>query len=381
MTLGVGSTWTVVDDEGLVVDPAEEYLSFARDSEFSPNTLRSYAKALALWFTFLGQQNRRWDAVRLADLGGFLQAVRRRSFEMPEMNSPTRQASDATVAARVRPVMSFYRYHSATTLQLANVFYERGRSRSNSYLPFLEHVARRTEKDLPRLRLRVRPSETPILSPSVVDDLLQAEAEFDPRAGDWAGDLRYRLLWSLLFETGMRISEALSLQHRDWKAGRGETARLDITPRPHPLGIELKSGARSVFIGGQLDKLYGDYVFWLCARGADAAILDWDSSYVFCNAFREPLFSPLRPESVYAHLARMKRTLPQLPATMTPHWFRHTHATALLLAGVPLHVVSRRLGHQSVQTTTNTYAHVTEDSELEALANWRELVSHWQVIK
>ena len=65
---------------------------------------------------------------------------------------------------------------------------------------------------------------------------------------------------------------------------------------------------------------------------------------------------------------------------MTPHWFRHTHATALLLAGVPLHVVSRRLGHRSVQTTMNTYAHVTADAELEALAGWREVAKGWEAV-
>ena len=34
-----------------------------------------------------------------------------------------------------------------------------------------------------------------------------------------------------------------------------------------------------------------------------------------------------------------------LPPDWSPHWLRHTHATALLLAGVPEHVVMRRLGH------------------------------------
>ena len=33
------------------------------------------------------------------------------------------------------------------------------------------------------------------------------------------------------------------------------------------------------------------------------------------------------------------------PAGWTPHWFRHSHATALLLAGTPEWVVTRRLGH------------------------------------
>jgi len=46
-------------------------------------------------------------------------------------------------------------------------------------------------------------------------------------------------------------------------------------------------------------------------------------------------------------------------AARTPHWLRHSHATALLLAGVPVHVVSRRMDHADVQITLETYAHVT----------------------
>ena len=49
-----------------------------------------------------------------------------------------------------------------------------------------------------------------------------------------------------------------------------------------------------------------------------------------------------------------------------------------LLAGVPVHVVSRRLGHADVQTTLNTYAHVTEDAELRSLADWKALTDRWR---
>ncbi len=176
----------------------------------------------------------------------------------------------------------------------------------------------------------------------------------------------------------MRIGEALSLQHRDWNTSRGDTASVAIVPRPHPHGLIPKSGYRKVFVGSRLDRLYGDFVWWLCEHGADGVIDDWDSGYIFCNTRREPLYAPLRGESVYAHLRAMKRKVPQLPEAMTPHWFRHSHATALLLAGTPLHVVSRRLGHRDVQTTINRYGHVTEDAELEALANWRDVVSGWE---
>lgn len=40
------------------------------------------------------------------------------------------------------------------------------------------------------------------------------------------------------------------------------------------------------------------------------------------------------------------------------HDIRHVHATALIRAGVPVHVVSRRLGHASAAMTLDVYTHV-----------------------
>ena len=48
------------------------------------------------------------------------------------------------------------------------------------------------------------------------------------------------------------------------------------------------------------------------------------------------------------------------------HDLRHTHATVLLTSGVPVHVVSARLGHASIQTTVDTYGHVIPASDVEA---------------
>ena len=56
---------------------------------------------------------------------------------------------------------------------------------------------------------------------------------------------------------------------------------------------------------------------------------------------------------------------------------RHTHATALLLAGMPVHVVSRRLGHADMQTTLNIYGHVTDDAEMRAVAEWKAFTAGW----
>ena len=45
----------------------------------------------------------------------------------------------------------------------------------------------------------------------------------------------------------------------------------------------------------------------------------------------------------------------------TAHSLRHTHATMLLEAGETLDAVSKRLGHSTVVTTSNTYSHMTKN--------------------
>lgn len=55
------------------------------------------------------------------------------------------------------------------------------------------------------------------------------------------------------------------------------------------------------------------------------------------------------------------------------HGLRHTHATQLLLEGVPLHSVAQRLGHSTPVITMTTYAHVlqrAEDRAAEASADF-----------
>lgn len=47
---------------------------------------------------------------------------------------------------------------------------------------------------------------------------------------------------------------------------------------------------------------------------------------------------------------------------------RHTHASLALAAGVPVHVVSRRLGHASAKMTLDVYAHVLSGQDEDAVA-------------
>lgn len=48
------------------------------------------------------------------------------------------------------------------------------------------------------------------------------------------------------------------------------------------------------------------------------------------------------------------------------HDLRHSHASWLLGRGVPIHVVQARLGHESIQTTVDTYSHLLPDAQLAA---------------
>ena len=57
--------------------------------------------------------------------------------------------------------------------------------------------------------------------------------------------------------------------------------------------------------------------------------------------------------------------------TYSPHSMRHTTATHMLEAGVPLIVVKNFLGHVSLQTT-QIYAEVTQEAMNKQLMAWNE---------
>jgi integrase len=87
---------------------------------------------------------------------------------------------------------------------------------------------------------------------------------------------------------------------------------------------------------------------------------------VFTTKWGEPLYpdtvTALMNKLITAHnkSAAPGRTLPH--ARM--HDLRHLHATTLLLAGVPVHVVAARLGHADPAVTLRVYAHVLREHSL-----------------
>src|SRR5260370_22186041 len=381
---GGAATWTVLGGDHRVVGPAEEFLEYLRVQGTSPNTVKSYARALALWWTYLSVCGLAWDELALADVGGFLAWLR--SGDGPRVVSigprPARFA-ESTISTRLRAVTSCYRFHELNGVALGGDLVRVAHGGRAAYKPMLEHVARRKGRQRAVIRVRApRHVPPPVLTPGQIEAICEACARFDPASGRWAGQVRDRLLWMLLAETGLRLGEALGLQHRDWHTGRGDTAFIEVVPREHQHEVRAKGGYRRLYISDEAGRLYGEYVWQLCELGADLATDDFDASYVFVNLDREPRFAPWKPDSVYDLVDRLRRELAgQVPEGWTPHWFRHSHATALLLSGVPVHVVSGRLGHADLRTTLNTYAHVTEDAELRAVADWAKLTAGWRAAR
>jgi integrase len=376
-------TWTVLDGDHRVVAAAEEYLEYLRMLGRSPNTVKSYARALALWWQFLDVYELAWDAVTIEDLGRFLGWLR--SGDEPGLASIERRParfSEGTVALRLQAVCSLYRYHHFNGVEAASRLYERVFSGRHAYKPMLDHLARRRGHERRVVRVsRPRPATPPTLTPEQVGLILDACASWDPAARGWRGSVRDRLLWALLAESGMRLGEALALQHRDWHTGLGDTPFVEVVPREdHPHGLRVKNGGyRRIYISDELDRLYGEYLWRLCDAGADIAVGDLDGWWVFVNLAREPRFAPMRAETVAWQVRRLRRDLEgRVPAAFTPHWLRHTHATALLLSGIAEHVVSRRLGHLDIQTTQNLYGWVSEDAEQRTVAEWRQLTATWR---
>lgn len=377
-------TWTVLDGDHGVVEPAEQYLEYLRMLGRSPNTVKSYARALALWWQFLDAYALEWDGVHVEDLGRFLGWLR--SGDEPALaviEQRRARFSEGTIALRLQAVCSLYRYHHFNGVPAASRLYERVFSRGPVYRPMLEHLARRRSQERRVVRVvRSRPRTPPTLTPGQVQLILDTCASWDEQQRDWVGSVRDRLLWALLAESGMRLGEALAIKHCDWHTGLGDTPFVEVVPREdHPHGLRVKNGGyRRIYVSDELDRLYGEYLWRLCEQGANAAVGDLDGWWVFVNLAREPRFEPMRAETVAWQVRRLRRLLAgRVPAGFTPHWLRHTHATALLLSGVAEHVVSRRLGHRDIQTTQNLYGWVSEDAEQRTVAQWRALTAAWRV--
>lgn len=373
-------TWTVVDASYRTVGPVEDWLEAHRHL-WSPNTVRGYATSLAQWWSFLEQRGEvdNWRSVGVPAVTGFLSWLRNgREIEHSLVSlGPAPEVS--TLEARLAAVVSFYCWQEAVFGVPVAGQLMRGTSRRMPTRGLLAHLDARTAQrpsSLVRVRGHRGSRRPPVLLPRQIQEILDGCAVFDSATGEWAGNLRDRFLFALLADTGMRLGEALGLRIADFVMGRGGTPFVDIVPREdNTNGARVKMmRQRRVYVGSVLERLFADYLTYIACRADELGITLAEQSPLLVNVVRPPLLAALRETTIRDKVSTLRRH-GSGPIDWTPHWFRHTHATALLLAGTPEWVVSRRLGHAHVQTTLDLYGWVREDDALRAAANWASYAS------
>ena len=200
--------------------PVEEWLEAHRQL-WSPNTVRGYATSLAQWWTFLEQRGEttKWGDVGVPAVAGFLSWLRNGRTVEHTLVEPEQAPEAGTLEARLAALISFYRWQEAVFSVPVAGRLMRGAPRRAPARGLLAHLDARTApapSSLVRVRRQRHRGRPPLLLPSEIQAILDGCAMPDVTVGDWAGNLRDRLLFALLAETGMRLGEALGLRICDF---------------------------------------------------------------------------------------------------------------------------------------------------------------------
>jgi integrase/recombinase XerD len=244
-------SWTVLGDDDLPVGPVERHLAYLTDIERSPNTVKAYAHDLKDWFTFLGLRGLDWREVRLEDAGEFVAWLRLpvagRDGRVAVLPSVEHHVSAATVNRKLSAVSAFYQHAARHGVDLGELLVTWGPpGRRGGWKPFLHHISK--SQPAPRRTIVLKASRRlpRVLSAGEVQAILDA-----------CGRLRDRLLFAVLYDTGMRIGEALGLRHEDIAAAERE---ITVVPRANVNGARCKSAASRVIpVSADLVRLYADY--------------------------------------------------------------------------------------------------------------------------
>lgn len=163
--------------------------------------------------------------------------------------------------------------------------------------------------------------------------------------------------WLLAATTGMRRGELLGLRWSDvdLEAGTVSVRQIRTVARYSVLTVAPKTdkGTRTIALDGETAAgLRAHRVAQMEERLLLGPGYRNDEDLVFTRPDGTPIH-PERLSSMFRQLCRRSG----LPAVRL-HDVRHSYVTALLAAGVPLKVVSQRVGHASPMVTMTIYQHV-----------------------
>lgn len=121
---------------------------------------------------------------------------------------------------------------------------------------------------------------------------------------------------------------------------------------------KTKNGMRTIRINESLERLLNEW------KG-----LSGNETYVFQN--RNNSFYSSNTAVYWLNQIIEGTNFPRI----TPHGFRHTHASLLAEAGADLKDIQDRLGHGDIQTTANIYTHVTNNKRDTTIDKFDKLMS------
>ena len=152
----------------------------------------------------------------------------------------------------------------------------------------------------------------------------------------------------------------------------GNDNAIKVVPRVDNINfVRAKGGVeRIVHVNKELMQWYSAYLI-------DEYPDDLDCDFVFVVTKapgKGKIGNPLSYQTVNSLFRRLAK---KTGIEVNPHLLRHTHATELIRAGWDMSYVQKRLGHADIQTTVNTYVHLSNEdlmNEYNKYLAQRELV-------
>lgn len=337
--------YMLVDSNCDPILPVLKYLKFKDNGEAARNSLRAYCQHLKLYFEFLEQENLDYRQVNIDDMASFMRWLQNPygNLKVIPVTPVTSPRKPATVNTVITTVLTFYDYlmrHEDYSIQLSERLRKTIPGNRRGFKDFLYHINKGKEYPAKILKIKVRRSRPKTIAKQQVSKLIAA-----------CSNIRDKFLVQLLWESSMRIGEALALWLEDFEPDgqkihirdRGELANL----------AEIKTicSPRTVDVSPDLINLFFDYV-------AEFHTEEVDTNHVFIKLSGENRYQPMEYQDI-ASLFRRLKTKTGIDAT--PHVLRHSSLTELRRAGWKPEHLQKRAGHAQVQTTMQTYMHPSDE--------------------
>lgn len=346
-------SWTVLDDRGDIVECCRRWIVHLEQTHASPNTVRAYVRHVVEFANFLSANDAGLHQATVPLYDSFLAwrlATRKDVLPSPRLvllgKQVTRVLAPATRNQIQLAIKSFYRFFNGTddfTIDTAEV--AKAYDGHRIYKPFLEHISQRRTT---RRKDRYLSGDTGRIQQKVLKKRLTPTEVL--RLIEGCNLARDAFLIVLLYNTGLRIGEALGLHHID--IDLLEKVIWVIPREDNSNGARAKSGrTRGVPVHDYVLNMYVDYL----TSDEYLPAFESGSEYVFANVRAGAIGHAMS----LSYAQKLKDLLKQRThIDFSWHMFRHSHASEAIAAGYSLIEVADRLGHASPQTTAAFYQHL-----------------------